>query len=350
MSEKIRVVHYINQFYAGIGGEEKASTGISVRQGPVGPGVLLQADLGDRYEVTRTIICGDNYIAEHTPEAAAQIVELVREAGAQLFVAGPGFNAGRYGIGCGAATAAVTEKLKIPAVTALYSENPGTDLYQDRCYILMTENNALKMRRVMGEIAAFADRLVRGEPIGDGEAEHFHGSGPAIEIHYEIPAAKRGIDMLLKKFRGEPFRTEVRMPGHENIPVPVLKKPLSEAVIAVVTDGGLVPTGNPDHLPVTNSREYKRYDYCSPDRMDPESFEVRHQGYNNFFVQQDPNRLVPLDALRVICGEHKIGGIFGAFYTTAGVMTSMENGKKFGEGIAADLIQNHVDAVLLTST
>ena len=64
-------------------------------------------------------------------------------------MAGPGFNAGRYGIGCGAATSAVTRTLKIPAVTALYAENPGTDLYKDQCYILQTENNAAKMRQVV---------------------------------------------------------------------------------------------------------------------------------------------------------------------------------------------------------
>ena len=37
--------------------------------------------------------------------------------------------------GCGAATAAVTEQVKIPAVTALYAENSGTDLYKDRAHI-----------------------------------------------------------------------------------------------------------------------------------------------------------------------------------------------------------------------
>ena len=33
---KYKVVHYINQFYAGMGGEDTASVGISVRDGAVG--------------------------------------------------------------------------------------------------------------------------------------------------------------------------------------------------------------------------------------------------------------------------------------------------------------------------
>lgn len=98
MSEKIRVVHYINQFYAGMGGEDTASVGISVKEEAVGPGLLLQRLLGETYEVVATIICGDNYIAENTEEVCKKFVEIVKDYQADLFVAGPGFNAGRYGL------------------------------------------------------------------------------------------------------------------------------------------------------------------------------------------------------------------------------------------------------------
>ena len=57
----------------------------------------------------------------------------------------------------------MTRTLKIPAVTALYAENPGTDLYKDQCYILQTENNAAKMRQVVKQVAVFAKRLVEGD-------------------------------------------------------------------------------------------------------------------------------------------------------------------------------------------
>ena len=49
---KKRIVHYINQFYAGIGGEEMAGeVKPEARQGVVGPGAALQAALGDAAEV-----------------------------------------------------------------------------------------------------------------------------------------------------------------------------------------------------------------------------------------------------------------------------------------------------------
>ena len=41
MSDPIRVVHYVNQFFGGIGAEDKADVPPSHRAGPVGPGAAL---------------------------------------------------------------------------------------------------------------------------------------------------------------------------------------------------------------------------------------------------------------------------------------------------------------------
>lgn len=349
MEEK-RVVHYINQFYGGYGGEDTASMGIVVKDEPAGPGLALKAALGENYQIVRTIICGDNYIAENTEQVVPEIIDMIREAEPDLFVAGPGFNAGRYGLGCGALTAAVTEQLKIPAVTALYEENPGTDLYKNRCYILKTENNAKKMRKAVGDVAVFAKRLVEGDVIRGGETEGYHGMGPAPVVDYTVQVGKRGVDMLLKKYKQEPYQTEVIIPEHEEIPLPKLEKPLKEAKVALVTDGGLVPKGNPDRMVPVNSKTFQKYSIEGKDELDPADYEVSHQGYDNKFVLQNPNRLVPVDALRKIAAEGKIGSMLDSYYTTAGVMTPMGMGKKIGEGIADALKKDGVDAVILTST
>lgn len=350
MAEKLRVLHYINQFYGGIGGEDQANVGISTQDGPVGPGLLMNGILGDRGEVVKTIICGDNTIAENTAEIIAQILDIIREVNPDLVIAGPGFNAGRYGIACGAVAAAVTEELKIPCATALYSENPGTDIYKNRCYIIQTDNNARKLRDAMKRLVEFALRLAQGDTIRDGKAEGYHGSGPAIQIDYETPACKRGIDMLLAKYYGKPFHTEVMMPNHEEIPIPVLDKPLSECKIALITDGGLVPKGNPDKMVPTNSKTFNSYSIEGMESLDANDFEVSHQGYNNAFVLADPNRLVPVDVMREEVKEGKIGSLLERYFTTAGVMTPMDMGKKFGEGIAKLLKDSEVDAAILTST
>ena len=47
---KYKIVHYINQFFAGIGGEEKADYTPELREGVVGPGkgcLLYTSDAAD---------------------------------------------------------------------------------------------------------------------------------------------------------------------------------------------------------------------------------------------------------------------------------------------------------------
>ena len=55
----IKVVHYINQFFAQIGGEEKADYPVELRKGEVvGPGMALTQNFKGEAEIIATIICG----------------------------------------------------------------------------------------------------------------------------------------------------------------------------------------------------------------------------------------------------------------------------------------------------
>lgn len=71
---------------------------------------------------------------------------MVKEQNPDIFVAGPAFNAGRYGVACATIAAAVQEELGIPAVTGMYVENPGADMFKDKVYIVSTKNSAAGMR------------------------------------------------------------------------------------------------------------------------------------------------------------------------------------------------------------
>ena len=90
MSEPLRVAHYLNQFFAGIGGEERADVGVSMRPEPVGPGRALQAALGDAGRVVGTVICGDNHIAEREEAAVAAIRAQARDLAARRGGGGTG--------------------------------------------------------------------------------------------------------------------------------------------------------------------------------------------------------------------------------------------------------------------
>jgi len=111
--KKYRVVHYLNQFFAQIGGEAEANIPPLIKEGAVGPGIPLQQALGEGGGIVATMVCGDTYFAENIEAAAEKVVEFVSPYKPDVFVAGPAFTAGRYGIACGASCAAVSKKLGI---------------------------------------------------------------------------------------------------------------------------------------------------------------------------------------------------------------------------------------------
>src|SRR2546426_5923786 len=94
MSGLLRVVHYVNQFFGGIGGEDQAHVGVTVKAGAVGPGRLLEATLGDGARVEATIICGDNFASEQAGEASRAIAAELDPLKPDVLVAGPPFGSG----------------------------------------------------------------------------------------------------------------------------------------------------------------------------------------------------------------------------------------------------------------
>ena len=87
----VKVVHYINQFFAGIGGEDKADHKPEIREGVLGPGMAIKAGFKGEAEIVATVICGDSYFGENTEEAKKEILELIKPYEADLFIAGPAF-------------------------------------------------------------------------------------------------------------------------------------------------------------------------------------------------------------------------------------------------------------------
>src|SRR5262249_32282385 len=156
----MRVVHYLNQFFGGIGAEEHAGTPFEVREGAVGPGKLLEPLLSDGAQVVMTVVCGDNYAVEHQQELTAAVVKKVREIDANLFVAGPCFDAGRYGMAAGALCSAVKLQLGIPAITAMSEENPREDLYRDAPFIVGSAGGISKKRDVVLKMGNLGGKIV----------------------------------------------------------------------------------------------------------------------------------------------------------------------------------------------
>ena len=345
-----RVVHYINQFYGGKGGEEVADFKPSLEQGPVGPGSELQKLFGDEARVIGTIICGDGYYAEHIEKARAECLKIVEELKPDLFIAGPAFNAGRYGVACGDICAAVVERLGIPSVTGMFPENPGVELYSKQIFIVKTADSAMGMREALTSMARLGLKLLKREPLGPAFEEGYIHRGIRKNFFKEKRGSLRAIDMLLQKIAGQEFRTEYEMPVFKKIPPAPPIKDLKHATIALVTSGGIVPRGNPDRLRVSSAESYAKYDISGLDDLTPENFESIHGGYDRMWANVDPDVVVPLDVMRELEREGVFNKLHPYLYTTTGTGTSVANAERFGREIGHELKEAGVDGVILTST
>ena len=192
---KIRVVHYLNQFFAGIGGEEKADVEPKVLEELPPVSVQLNAKLGEEFEVVGTVVCGDGYFNENIDEASEEVLAMVKGFDPQLFIAGPAFNAGRYGVACGTITSVVKNALEIPCLTGMYIENPGADMYKKELYIVETANSAAGMRKALPKMAKLAAKLAKGEEIGSPAEEGYIEKGVRVNFFAEERGSKRAVDM-----------------------------------------------------------------------------------------------------------------------------------------------------------
>lgn len=348
---KIKVVHYINQFFAQIGGEEKADFPAQLRKGEVvGPGLALMQAFGDEAEITATIVCGDSYFNENIESATKQILEWVKEEAPDVFIAGPAFNAGRYGVACGTVADAVQSELNIPSVTGMYVENPGADMFKDKIYIISTKNSAAGMRGAIKALAPLAMKLAKGEKIGASCEEGYIPQNIRVNFFEKERGSKRAVDMLLKKLAGKPFTTEYPMPVFDRVAPNPAVKDLSRATIALVTSGGIVPKGNPDHIESSNASHFGEYDITGVTDLTAETYETAHGGYDPTYANQDADRVLPVDVLRDMEKEGVIGKLHHLYYATVGNGTAVASAKAFAEEIGRRLVADHVDAVILTST
>ncbi len=350
MSKKVRVVHYLNQFFAQIGGEEKAGVGPGFKAGPVGPGRALEREFGVDGEVVATIYCGDNYFAEHESEVIDQLLAWVSDAKADLLIAGPAFESGRYGLACGAICRAAVAQLGIAALAGMDESNAGAALYRRSVYIFNSGPSVVRMTAVVARMVKMGIKLARGVPLGQPEQEGYIARGiKRNKIAAKAPA-ERAVDMLLTKLRGEAVQTEILPPRFTAARTAPPLRELSSAKIALVTDGGLVIEGNPEKMEPGRPTRFTAIPVMGLDRLDPGQFDVVHSGFDTRVANQDPHRLVPLDSLRELEKGGVIGGVYEVIHATGGAHAEVENAVRIGRSIAERLKAAGVDGVILTST
>lgn len=341
----MRIVHYINQFFAGVGGEEAAGIKPAVRDGAVGPGRALAAKLGPDHEIVATVFCGDDYAASD-PAATEAIVALVRDASPDLLVAGPAFTSGRYGLACARVAAACASE-GIPAIAAMHPENPGLE-EAESAPVIESGTTAREMRPSIERLAHAIETLSRGEALSEQDGRI--GQVPRRNRIAERTAATRAVELMLARLAGDRERTEVPLPSFGSVTPSAPLEDAANARIALLTEGAMVPMGNPDRLESARATRWLRYQLEGLDRLEEGSFQSVHGGFSTVAANADPHRLLPLDVARDLAREGRIGTLHDEYLTTAGNGTQVSTARAFGVEWAAELRKAGVQAAILTAT
>jgi len=207
-----KILHYLNQFFAGIGGEDKAGQEFLFVPKPVGPGVVL-CDLLKNQEVEcATVVCGDNYFHENEEAVLASLTEVMTGFAPDLFIAGPAFHAGRYGIACAKTASFVRERWNIPAVTGLYEENPGTREIGRHVLVIQTGSSAASMQATIKRFADLSALLLKKdfENVERFKEEYCLRIPRRFTVQAAAPDSVRAVEMLLAKLRSFPCDTSYR--------------------------------------------------------------------------------------------------------------------------------------------
>ena len=340
---------YINQFFAGIGGEEKADFPPELREGVVGPGLMFAKNLKD-IEITHTIVCGDNFMCSNTDEALKIIFDLIKDLEVDFLFAGPAFQAGRYGVACGTIGKAIKEKYNIPIFSSMHVENPGVQLFKKEFIIFKGNRSAVSMKKDIQTITDYVNKMTSNEKLYSAEEENYFGQGIRYQVLGSETGASRAVKMLLQKLSNEEFITQLPIPELETVPIAAPIKDLKTAKIAIITTGGVVPSDNPDRIQSASATRWGMYDISNSESLEPIIYKTIHAGFDPAAVDKNPDICVPLDALRAYEKESKIGSVDDYFYTTVGTGTTEAEAKRMAEEILVHLTKNKVDGVIMTST
>lgn len=346
----IRVVHYLNQFFGGIGGEDQAGVPVRVRDGAVGPGRLLQQALDGSGSVAATIICGDNYFAENREPASVAIQGALEQIKPDVIVAGPAFDAGRYGLACGQVCLLAQER-GIPAVTAMFPDNPGFSTHRRQLLCIPTGRLATEMPTAIEKLAGLATKLGSHQPLGSAEEEGYLSRGIRQPVTRAKIGAERAVDMVLARVNDRPFTSEIPVVSYDRVPPTPPVKDLRATRFAIVTSGGLVPRGNPDRLVSGFAETFFRYSISDRPALDVGEWESIHGGYSTRAVNtRNPNFVVPLDVVRELEAEQIIGPLHPEYFVTVGNGTAVNAAKRMGAAIARELVDAQVGAALFVAT
>jgi glycine reductase len=349
MENRVRIVYYLNQFFGGLGGENKANVEVFVQDGYVGPGRALSTIIGNEGEIVATLIGGDNYMNDRSNEAQSTIRTELARLKPDLLIAGPAFEAGRYTLAC-VGVCKTARELGIPAVTGMHPDSPGVATGGHEVIIVPTGSSPVEMTTVLKKMWELGLKMARGEELGPARNEGYLPRGIRKEILRNEPGYKRAVDMLSAKLYGKAFTTEIPIRIPDRVPAVALTKNLADSIIALVTTGGLIRKGNPDKQTADNPQRYLKHSVAGLESLSQDQWEAYHAGYFNGAVNRNPNYILPLSFMRQLQKEGYIKDVYPWIFAMPGVGTPVSHARELGRAISEELKQAGVDGCLIVST
>src|SRR6056297_2975743 len=224
-------------------------------------------------------------------------------------------------------------------------------MFKQYAYFVKTTDSAAGMRTALPDMAELVKSyLKKNGNLGSPQEEGYLPRGVRKNVFVDQRGAARAVKMLITKLEAEEFETEYSMPVFDRVDPADPVENLAEAKVALVTSGGIVPKGNPDHIESSSASKYGEYSLEGVMNLDQDNFETAHGGYDPICANLDADRVLPVDVMRDLEKEGLIGKLYNKFYSTVGNGTSVANSKSYAAQIADKLNSDGVQAVILTST
>jgi glycine reductase len=231
----------------------------------------------------------------------------------------------------------------------MHPENPAASLYRQKVVIASTTATAVGMHEACVAMTRLLVTLAGGRALGRPGDDGYLPRGIKRNVFREHAAAERAVTMLLAKMAGQAFETEIRVPDVLGVAAAPPVRELGAATLAMVTTGGVVPRGNPDRIESRFASRWGRYSLANRSTASAAEWESIHGGFDNHLLNEDPNRVLPLDVLRELEGC-EFGRLFPDVFSTVGNLMVNDRALEFGREIGQALRDAKVDGVIFAVT
>jgi glycine reductase len=232
----------------------------------------------------------------------------------------------------------------------MYPDNAAIITHRRELLAVPTGVDPTEMRAILARMVTLGQKVCRGEALGSAAEDGYIPHGVRRLVFKDKVGYERAVDMLLARVAGRAFASEIQVQHYESVAAAPPIRDLARATIGIVVSTGIVPRGNPDHLPGARALDAGRYSIEGLTSLDVERWESAHGGFNTKILNtRSPDYGLPLRTLRELEAQGVIAGIHPWIYSTVGNQTAVGPARAIGRRVAQEFRDAGVAAALQVS-